>query len=433
MIDLIKKISWGIATILLIGGGIYFTKNLSFIQLKIKTMFSGFKKKKKDEISPFQTLMMALAARIGVGSLAGIALAIHLGGVGTIFWIWVTTILTAPNSFAESALAVKYREKDGEFHKGGPSFYMKKGLGNNTLAKIYAILVIASYIGGFLTIQSNTIATSMKLALHFEPIVTGTALAILSGLIILKGVKGISSATAKLVPIMGISYLLLSIVVLGRYYSLLPGLLLSIVKDAFTIKSASLGILTTLMIGLERGIFATEAGLGSGAIASGATDEDNPVGQGMIQMLGIYFTTFVICTSTALLILTSNYQELNLSNINGIEVTQYAFFYHLGNLGSNILTIIILFFAFSTVLTGYYYGEACLKFLKPDIKDAGLSLLKIITIALLLIGSITSADLLWNIVDIQVAIMAIINMYTLIKLRHEVVSIWKLGKNQEKV
>lgn len=433
MLECIKKINWGIATILLVGGGLYFTKNLSFIQLKIKTMFSGFKKNKKDEISPFQTLMMALAARIGVGSLAGIALAIYLGGPGTIFWIWVTTILTAPNSFAESALAVKYREKDGKYHKGGPSFYMKKGLGNNTLAKIYAVLVIISYIGGFLTIQANTIATSMNIALHFEPMITGVSLAILSGLIIIKGVKGISNITAKLVPIMGVSYFILSIVVLGRYYTLIPNLLFLIVKDAFTIKSASFGILTTLMIGLERGIFATEAGLGSGAIASGATDEDNPVGQGMIQMLGIYFTTFVICTSTALLILTSKYQTLNLSSINGIEITQYAFHYHLGNLGSNILTLIILFFAFSTVLTGYYYGEACLKFLKPNITEKGINLLKIITVILLVVGSITSADILWNIVDIQVAVMAIINMYILIKLRHEVVSIWNLDKNKNKV
>ena len=195
--------------------------------------------------------------------------------------------------------------------------------------------------------------------------------------------------------------------------------------DSFTIKSAIIGVFTTFLIGIQRGIFATESGLGSGAIASATTDSNNKIGQGMIQMLGIYFTTFVICTSTAFIILTSDYQTLLFENINGIEITQYALTYHLGNLGSVFLNLVIIFFAFSTILTGYYYGEVNFKYLVPNWKNSMLVILKIITILLLLWGSVAKATFLWNIVDILVALMAIINMYALFRLRQEVVKEYK--------
>ena len=368
MIDKINQALWLVATVLLIGGGIYFTFRLSFVQLRFKTMFRSFKTKEKEEISPFKSLTMALAARIGVGSLAGIALAIHLGGIGTIFWIWISS---------------------------------------------------------FLTIQANTIAASLSTSVAMQPIVTGIIIAIVTAFIIFKGLKGISDATSKLVPIMGIGYLLISAIILTSHLNELPALFLAIIQDAFTIKSAIIGVFTTFLIGIQRGIFATESGLGSGAIASATTDSNNKIGQGMIQMLGIYFTTFVICTSTAFIILTSDYQTLLFENINGIEITQYALTYHLGNLGSVFLNLVIIFFAFSTILTGYYYGEVNFKYLVPNWKNSMLVILKIITILLLLWGSVAKATFLWNIVDILVALMAIINMYALFRLRQEVVKEYK--------
>ncbi len=421
----IKKLAWGIATFFLLGGGIYFTVKLRGVQFHFKEMIKGFKKKKEDEISPFKTLMMALAAQIGVGSLAGIALAIYLGGPGTIFWIWITTILTVPNAFAESCLGVIYREKDGKYHKGGPSYYIAKGLGNHRLAYLYAILILIAYIVGFLTIQANTIAVSLKETLNFAPIVTGVSLAIISLAIIIKGVKGISDATGKLVPFMGILYLILILYVLITNINQVGIILSKIISEAFRPKSVGVGLLTTLMIGLERGIFATEAGLGSSAIASSASSSNNPVGQGMIQMLGIYFTSFIICTGTAFLILSSNYQELVLDNINGIELTQYAFTYHLGSFGSNLLSLLILFFAFSTILTGYYYGEVNLKFIKKNTNEKDLFLLKIITVLLLVFGSCASAKFLWDLVDIFVALMAIINMYAVLALSKDIIYEYK--------
>lgn len=425
MIDKINQALWLVATVLLIGGGIYFTFRLSFVQLRFKTMFRSFKTKEKEEISPFKSLTMALAARIGVGSLAGIALAIHLGGIGTIFWIWISSFLTLPNTFAESVLAMKYREKDGPYHKGGPSFYIDKGIQKKNLAKVYALLIVVAYLIGFLTIQANTIAASLSTSVAMQPIVTGIIIAIVTAFIIFKGLKGISDATSKLVPIMGIGYLLISAIILTSHLNELPTLFLAIIQDSFTIKSAIIGVFTTFLIGIQRGIFATESGLGSGAIASATTDSNNKIGQGMIQMLGIYFTTFVICTSTAFIILTSDYQTLLFENINGIEITQYALTYHLGNLGSVFLNLVIIFFAFSTILTGYYYGEVNFKYLVPNWKNSMLVILKIITILLLLWGSVAKATFLWNIVDILVALMAIINMYALFRLRQEVVKEYK--------
>lgn len=425
MIDKINQALWLVATVLLIGGGIYFTFRLSFVQLRFKTMFRSFKTKEKEEISPFKSLTMALAARIGVGSLAGIALAIHLGGIGTIFWIWISSFLTLPNTFAESVLAMKYREKDGPYHKGGPSFYIDKGIQKKNLAKVYALLIVVAYLIGFLTIQANTIAASLSTSVAMQSIVTGIIIAIVTAFIIFKGLKGISDATSKLVPIMGIGYLLISAIILTSHLNELPALFFAIIQDAFTIKSAIIGVFTTFLIGIQRGIFATESGLGSGAIASATTDSNNKIGQGMIQMLGIYFTTFVICTSTAFIILTSDYQTLLFENINGIEITQYALTYHLGNLGSVFLNLVIIFFAFSTILTGYYYGEVNFKYLVPNWKNSMLVILKIITILLLLWGSVAKATFLWNIVDILVALMAIINMYALFRLRQEVVKEYK--------
>ncbi len=430
--EIIKKIAWGIATFFLLGGGIYYSLKLKGIQFRLSKMFKSFYSKKKGEITPFQSLMLSLAAQIGVGSLAGIALAIYLGGPGTIFWLWLTTFLTVPNAFSESVLSMVYREKDGFFHKGGPSYYIEKGLGEKKLAKSYALLVLVAYIVGFMTIQANTIAVSLKDTLNFDPIVTGVSLAVLSGAIIIKGVKGISNATSKIVPLMGIIYFILVLYVLVMNYQIIPSIIVLIIKEAFHPKSIGVGLLTTLMIGLERGIFATEAGLGSSAIASATVDNNNPINQGYIQMLGVYFTSFIICTGTALIILTSNYKELVLENINGIELTQYAFRYHLGNFGSGILSVLILFFAFSTILTGYYYGETNLKFLKKEITERDLTILKVITLVLLVWGSVANAPFLWNLVDILVAFMAIINMYAVLSLSKDVIYEYNQKKSLNK-
>ena len=324
MLEIFNSILWSTAIVFLIGGGLYFTFKLKFIQLRFISMFKSFKHKCNEKISPFSALTMALAARIGVGSLAGIALAIYTGGPGTIFWIWISSIITSVNSFSESVLGIVYREKDGDVHKGGPAYYIDKGLKNKTLAKCYALIIIIAYIFGFMTIQANTIATSISSYINIKPLTIGIILAVITAYSILKGVKGIVSLTNKLVPIMGLVYVFLSIYIVVDNFDQLVSILSLIMKSAFDIKSFGVGIITTFIIGIQRGMFSTEAGLGTGAIASSTTDSKDAVRIGFTQVLGIYFTSFIVCTATAFIILTSDYTNLNLTNINGIEITQYA-------------------------------------------------------------------------------------------------------------
>lgn len=428
MVKIITDILWSIAIIFLLGGGIYFSIKLGFPQLKIRTLFKGFQGDNKSAVSPFKSLTMSLAARVGVGSLAGIALAIYMGGPGTIFWIWIVGIITSINTFCESYLGAKYQEKDGNVYIGGPSYYIEKGLKNKKLARIYSLLIIIAYIVGFMTIQANTITTSIHEFYKIKPLVIGVILALISAFSIMKGLDRIVSITSKLVPVMGIGYIVLSLLIIFMNLDNIPNVLLGIVSSAFDTKAISGGIISTFIIGIQRGVFSTEAGLGTGAIASSCSHSSNKINLGLIQILGIYFTVFIVSTSTALLILTTNYTTLNFQNINGIELTQYALNYHLGTTGIIVLILLVVSLAYSTIVAGYYYGESSLKYLVKNVSQKHITILKIITVLLLLLGSIVSASLLWSIVDILVAILAIINMYALIKLRKEIIFAYKNKK-----
>lgn len=428
MLKVITSFLWSIAIVFLLGGGLYFSVKLKFPQLKITTLFKGFKKDSKSSVSPFRSLTMSLAARIGVGSLAGVALAIYTGGPGTIFWIWIAGIITSVNAFCESYMGAKYQEKDGDAYKGGPSYYIKHGLKNTSLASLYAVLIIISYIVGFMTIQANTITTSIHGAYGISSIVIGIILAFISGISIMKGLDEIANITSKLVPFMGIGYILLSASIILMNLNKISTVLMEIIMDAFSMKAIRGGILTTFVIGMQRGVFSTEAGLGTGAIASSCSHTENKVNLGLIQVLGIYFTVFIVCTSTALLILTSDYTMLNFENMNGIELTQYALNYHLGKTGNMILILSVVSLAYSTIVAGYYYGESNFKYLIKNVSKTQINILKIVTVILLVIGSIMNATTLWNIVDILVAVLAIINMYALVKLRKEIIVDYEKNK-----
>jgi len=404
----LEKLLFSITSFLLLGGGLYFSINLGFPQLKLKKLFKGLKSKQNLGITPFKSLMMSLAARIGVGSIAGIALAIYIGGIGTIFWIWIVCIITSINSYCESYLGYKYH--------GGPSSYIR----NKVISKIYAILIIFAYIIGFMAIQANTITVSVCNYININPKTVSIILVIITLLSIIKGLKSIINITSKLVPIMGISYIILSLIIILKNINIIPQVLISIIKSAWNIKS----LIPALLIGITRGTFATEAGLGTGAISSSLVKtNNNEIELSLVQILGIYFTVFIVCTSTALIIITSKYYCLNFNNINGIELTQYALNYHLGKYGSIILLISIIMLAYSTIIAGYYYGESSLKYLSKS--KISIYILKILTLVLLYIGSLSSSNSLWNIVDYFVSLLAIINMITLLKHRKEIIFDYK--------
>ncbi len=428
---LINTTFWCIATILLISCGLYYTFKLHFVQFKFKEMLSSLKIKasSKDSISPFKTLTLALAARIGVGSLAGIALGIYKGGIGVVFWIWLSALITLPNSFVESTLAVLYRKRDGKYYIGGPAYYINDGLGLKKLSYLYAIIIFLCYIGGFLAIQSNTIASSLKTYLDISPVITGIVIAIISYFIISHGLKRIADFTSYLVPVMGVIYMIVALVIILFNIGSIPNIMINIFKQAFNIKAFGWGIISSIIIGVQRGIFSSEAGIGTGAVASGTSDTKSPCKQGYLQMLGVYFTSFIICTSTVFIILTSNVDISSFSNPNGIEITLNALNYHLGSFGTIILIFAILSFAFSTIISGYYYGESNLKYIDKKTNATKICLLNIFVVIILLYGAVASPSILWDSVDIGAAILAIINSISMLLLRKDIKKEFEKEKN----
>ena len=411
MLKIIDSILWAIATTLMVYSGIYFTCKLKFVQFNFKEMLKNIIKKENDSISPFESLMMVLGGRIGVGSIAGIALAIYLGGIGSIFWMWIIGFISAANSFAETTLGVKYQEKDNNLYKGGPSYYIKNGLNNKKLGRLYALIIVISQVFGFLSIQANTITNSINI----NPVISGLIITLISFIIINKSTKQLFKISSKLVPIMTLIYILASIFIIINNIDQIPNLFKSIIFEAFNFKSLGFGVLSSFIVGIQRGIFSNEAGLGTGAIAASTVKTKFPANQGYVQILGIYITTFLVCTATSLVILTSDINFLG-NNLNGIEITQNAFIYHLGNIGNIIVILSIILFAFSTILSGFYDAESNLKYLTNQT-----NYLKIVICFVLFVSSIIPAKTIWEIVNILTAILAIINIYAIIKLKKDVI------------
>ncbi len=405
MLKIISSIIWSITFLLIIYSSIRLTKQLNYIQFKFKQMIKYFKSKKTKEV-----LSMTLGARIGVGSIAGVALAIKLGGEGTLFWIWVSSFLGSVISFSETFLAIKYKNNNG----GGPYFYIKNGLNNRKLAFFYSFMIIVSYLFGFASIQSNTITYSINQIVKIDNYIIGILLVIFVGFIIFKGLENIVNIISKIVPFITFIYFLITIIILIKNYSLLPNIFINIFTKAFNFKSFLSSFIPTMIIGLQRGIFSSEAGLGTCSISSSTMGYNDKIGNGSIQMIGIYITSLLICTSTGLVILTSNYSGLNIQN--GIELTQFSYNYHFGLLGNYLVFVSIFLFSFSTILTGYYDSEISLK----CITNNRSFLLKILSLLVIFIGTIISSTIIWKIIDIIVGILSIINIYSILKLKNEI-------------
>ncbi len=431
MLNLINKILWSIATSIILISSLYLTIILKFPQFKVKQMFYGLFEKNNKGLQPIQVLMMTLAGRIGIGSIAGVALAIYIGGIGSIFWIWIISFLASVLAFCETVLGIRYNELEfGDIYIGGPSFYINKGLKFKKVAFIYAILILVSYIGGFLGIQSNTISKSLFMIFNINPIYVTMIIVLLTGFVIFGGIQKIADFTTKLVPIMTIFYLGIVIYIIAINFEIIPTMILEIVSSAFNFKSFFGGFLLTFIVGIQRGIFSSEAGIGTGAIAS-STNRCNSINQGYIQILGVYITNMLICTATAFVIILSNYNNVIFEDINGIEIVLYAFRYHLGSLGNIVVIISIFLFSFSTILTGYYYGEASLKYLLKNINNNKVIILKLITLLMLFIGGVISSSFIWSFVDIFVAILTIINIIAIILLKNSIITEYKYYKNKK--
>lgn len=414
----IKKIIWAIAISLIIINGIYYSFKLKFPQFKIfKILKTFFKKEKKDGLSSKDTLIMSLASKIGAGSIAGISYALYYGGIGTIFWIWISTFFSSINCYIENILSILYKEKDGIFYKSGPSYYILKGLNNKKLAVIYSIIALFTYIFGFLPIQNNTITTLIYDSYKMNKILISLLITTISALVFIKGIKSISKLCNKIVPLMSFIYISLGLIVIIKNINQIPIIVLKIVKEAFNKNSISGGIIYTMIIGIQKSIFSTEAGVGTSAIISGTTSNNDYIKQGNIGIIETYFINIFITTLTSFIIIFSNALNINIKNINGIEITKYAFINNFGNLGNILLIIILVLFSFSSIITIYYYGENSLNFLTKKVNNS--KILKILTILVLFLGGIISSNLVWDIADILLGLLAIINTYSIYKLRNK--------------
>lgn len=431
----IDGIVWGPPLlILLVGTGIYFTFKLNFIQmfklpLAIKYLFLNDDDKSdneaKGEVSSFAALCTALSATIGTGNIVGVATAIATGGPGALFWMGVAAFFGMATKYAEGVLAIKYREVDekGEM-SGGPMYYIEKGVGNKFLANMFAFFGIAVALLGIGTFgQVNSISKAALISFNIPIWFTAIIITILVTLVTLGGIKRISNVAEKIVPTMAILYIIGALLVLICNFKAIPSAITLIIKSAFN-PSAALGgttgitISLAIQMGIGRGVFSNEAGLGSAPIAAAAAKTKYPVKQGLISMTGTFIDTIIICTMTGLaIVLTGSFN----SGLEGAAMTTFAFENGLpfAIIGKYIVNIGLIFFAFTTIIGWNYYGERCIQYL---IGIKGIKFYKIIFIALVGVGPFLSLNLVFIIADIVNGLMALPNLIGLIKLRNIVIS-----------
>ena len=418
-IDLGNTILWSYVLIaLLIGAGLFFTIKTNFVQFRfMKEMVTLLTEKNKggdNSVSSFQAFCISTASRVGTGNLAGVALAVAAGGPGAVFWMWIIALLGSASAFVESTLAQVYKEKtsDGGY-RGGPSYYMEKALGNRKLGIAFSILITLCFGLIFNSVQSNTISLAFEEAFGMSKTLIGIILTAFTGLIIFGGVKRIAKFAESVVPVMAIAYVLVVAFVLIRNITLVPSIFSLIINSAFGVKQFASGALgAALMQGIKRGLFSNEAGMGSAPNAAATAEVSHPVKQGLIQTLGVFTDTLIICSSTAFLILISGMHTEN--TLNGIQLTQGALVSQVGSWGSIFIAFCILLFAFSSIIGNYYYGEANIEFMADS--KALLLVYRLSVLGMVMFGSQAAISIVWNMADLFMGLMALINIYAILRL-----------------
>ena len=429
ILSAIDSFIWGAPLLILLSGtGLYLTLRLGFIQVRYLPRALGylFKKDKggKGDVSSFAALCTALAATIGTGNIVGVATAVQAGGPGAIFWMWLVALLGMATKYAECLLAVKYRVRDKNgFMAGGPMYYIERGLGIKWLAKLFALFgVMVAFFGIGTFPQVNAITHAMQDTFNIPVLVTAIIVTLLVGLIILGGVKRIATASSVIVPFMAILYVTTSLVIILLNIEKVPDAISLIIYSAFDPQAALGGavgftVMKAIQSGVARGIFSNESGLGSAPIAAAAAQTREPVRQGLISMTGTFLDTIIVCTMTGIvLVLTGAWNNPELA---GATVTNYAFAQGLGtSIGATIVTVGLLFFAFTTILGWCYYGERCFVYL---VGIRGVKLYRLAYIVLVGLGSFLHLNLIWIIADIVNGLMAFPNLIALIGLRKVVI------------
>ncbi len=424
---------------LLLGTGLYFTVRTRALQIRllpqmIKSIADKPENMGENDISPYQAFAIGLASRVGTGNLAGVAIAIAVGGPGAVFWMWIVAILGSVSAFVESTLAQLYKVRDEEVEfRGGPAYYMRDALNSRSMGVAFAILISLCFGLIFNAVQANTIAGAFTRALEIDgniisPIV-GLFLVVLVAYVLFGGSKRIASFSSVIVPIMAIVYILLAIIVIILRIDQIPTVFNMIVTDAFNIGSAAGGAIgITIIQGIKRGLFSNEAGMGSAPNAAASATTSHPVKQGLIQSFGVYIDTLVVCSATAFIILSSGVETNGASD--GIALTMDALSSVLGEWSIIILTIAIFFFAFSSILGGYYYAQSNIEFIKNN--HMIVNGFKFIVLAIVFWGAVATSDTVWALADLFMGLMAILNIIAILLLGKQAMTLLKDYESQLK-
>jgi len=432
IIGQINTVLWSYVLIaLLILSGLFYTLRTGFAQGrllgdmvalitgKLSSLKDG-EKKVAGQVTGFQAFCIAVASHVGTGNLAGVAIAVVIGGPGALFWMWIIALLGGATSLIENTLAQTYKVKEGNGFRGGPSYYMEKALGQKTLGYIFSVIVIVTFAFVFNTVQANTIAQAFETSFNMSSTIAGIILAGLTALIIFGGLNRIANVVGFMVPIMAIGYVVVALYVLIVNIVHIPGLFMSIIEAAFGLKQAVGGAIGVAMLqGIKRGLYSNEAGMGSAPNAAATSNVSHPVKQGLLQAFGVFVDTILICSATGFIVLL--YPEYNTIGEKGIKLTQLALSYSVGNWGAGFITLCIFLFAFSSLVGNYYYGEANLEFLTKN--KTSMLIFRILTVACVYLGSVASLGLVWDIADVSMGIMALMNIVVIAILSPKAVAI----------
>lgn len=434
VIDWLNNGLWGwLMTPLLLGAGIYFTFRLKFIQVRhFGHMFSVMKnstKAKHGGVSSFGAFATSLAARVGTGNIAGVATALAIGGPGAIFWMWVVAFIGMCTAMVEATLAQVFKHRDEDepsLFRGGPAYYMQRGLNSRLMGVFFSIALIIAFGFVFNAVQANSIAAAMEGAFDLPPGITGAVIVVATGLVIFGGIRRIAHVAEFVVPFMAFAYLLVTLVVIVLNIGEVPSVLALIVSSAFgggEVAGGAIGytVAQAIQNGAKRGLFSNEAGQGSAPNAAATADVEHPAAQGYVQALGVFVDTVIICTATASMILLSGvystgfFEGTYQGQATGVKLTQASLADSVGGWGPNFIAIALLFFAFTSILANYYYGETSVLFINKG-NHAWLLPFRVLVLGMVIFGALVNATTIWNMADVAMGVMALLNIIAILLL-----------------
>lgn len=418
----------------LVGCGVYFTLRTRGVQFRLLghaiRLLGESSGERGKHVSSFQAFAVSIATRVGTGNLAGVAIAIAVGGPGAVFWMWVIALLGAATAFTESTLAQLFKQRGADSFVGGPAYYIRSGLRSKWMSALFAVMITITFGLSYNSVQANTICHALDQAFGWQPWVVGVVIAALSLVIVFGGIHRVSRVSSVIVPVMAVGYLLLALVVMCLHWRMLPGVVQLIVQNALGIgQVAGGGIGMAVMTGIRRGLFSNEAGEGSAPNVAATAAVSHPVKQGLIQALGVFTDTLLVCSCTAFIILIGGGYEAE--GLDGIRLTQVALSNVIGPAGSVFVAVAIFLFAFSSIIGNYYYGETNIRFLTG--RGWVMTLYRLFSGGVMVVlGALMSLDFVWGLGDLCMALLTALNLAAVVPLSHHVLRLLRHYQQQQR-